>query len=96
MLLLTAFNTLLYRLTHQEDFLVGVPITGRDQIETEGLIGFFSNTIVMPNRLSSSLSFRQFLQQTRATVPTCTITRTCLLKNWWKRFRPKEVSDARR
>lgn len=42
MTLLTAFKTLLYRYTFQEDILVGSPIANRNRTETEPLIGFLS------------------------------------------------------
>ena len=47
MTLLATFHLLLHRLTHQEKILVGTPVAGRDRTETERLIGFFINTIVM-------------------------------------------------
>jgi amino acid adenylation domain-containing protein len=43
--LLAAFQTLLYRWTGQEDFLVGTPVAGRSLVETEELIGLFANLV---------------------------------------------------
>ena len=40
MVLLSAFNTLLYRYTGQQDILIGTPVSGRSKLETESLIGF--------------------------------------------------------
>ena len=68
MLHLAAFSTLLFRLSHQKDFLVGIPVTGRDQLETEPLIGFFSNTLPLRLRPEAGLPFREFLRQTRDAV----------------------------
>ncbi len=65
MTLLTAFKTLLYRYTGQEDILVGSPIANRDQFETEGLIGFFVNNLVLHTNLSGNPSFREFLGHVR-------------------------------
>jgi hypothetical protein len=45
MTLLAAFNVLLYRYSGQEDICVGTPVAGRQHHETEGLIGFFINTL---------------------------------------------------
>ncbi|MBE7122190.1 non-ribosomal peptide synthetase [Bacillus cereus] len=67
MTLLTAFKTLLYRYTGQEDLLVGTPIAGRNQEELEGMIGFFVNTLVLRSDLSGNPSFRELLQQVRKT-----------------------------
>src|SRR6185369_13926092 len=47
MTLLAAFQTLLYRYIGQPDIIVGTPISGRQRGETEQLIGFFINTIVL-------------------------------------------------
>ena len=47
MTLLAVFDVLLYRYSGQSDILVGTPIAGRNRSETESLIGFFTNTLVM-------------------------------------------------
>ncbi len=65
MVLLAAFGTLLYRYTGQEDILVGSPIAGRNQLETEGLIGFFVNTLAMRTYLGGNPTFRELLVRVR-------------------------------
>ena len=65
MVLLAAFNVLLHRYTHQEDFLVGVPVAGRSRLELERLIGCFVNTLVLRSRFSADTSFRELLAQVR-------------------------------
>ena len=65
MTLLAAFQTLLSRYSGQEDIIVGTPIAGRNQVETEGLIGFFVNTLAIRTNLSGNPSFRQLLSQVR-------------------------------
>jgi amino acid adenylation domain-containing protein len=65
MLLLAAFQTLLYRYTGETDILVGTPTAGRNRTETEHLIGFFVNTLVMRGQLAGALSFKDLLSQTR-------------------------------
>ncbi len=65
MTLMAVFNTLLYRYTGQDDILVGSPIANRNRHETEGLIGFFANTLVWRTKLSNNLSFRELIQQVR-------------------------------
>ena len=47
MTLLAAFATLLHRYTSDPDIVVGSPIAGRIRVETEELIGFFINTLVV-------------------------------------------------
>ena len=68
MTLLTAFKTLLYRYTQQEDILVGSPIAGRNYSEIEQLIGFFINTLVLRTDLSGKPTFRELLQRVRETA----------------------------
>ncbi len=70
MLLLAAFKVLLYRYSRQEDICVGTPIAGRQQQETEGLIGFFINTLALRSRVDPQQSFAVFLQQ----VKQCTLS----------------------
>ncbi|MCC5632613.1 amino acid adenylation domain-containing protein [Nostoc sphaeroides CHAB 2801] len=65
MTLLAAFKVLLHRYTGQEDILVGSPIAGRNQVETEGLMGLFVNTLVMRTDLSGNPSFREILNRVR-------------------------------
>ena len=65
MMLLAAFNVLLHRYTGQDDILVGSPIAGRTRPETEPLIGFFINYLVLRTRLSGNPTFRQLLHQVR-------------------------------
>ncbi len=68
MTLLAAFQTLLYRYTGQGDINVGTPVSGRTSAETEGMIGFFLNTLVMRAKLDGNLSFRDLLKQVRTTT----------------------------
>jgi amino acid adenylation domain-containing protein len=68
MALLAAYVTLLHRYTGQDDIVVGSPIAGRMQHETEGLIGFFANTLVLRNRLSPDSTFAELLAQVRETA----------------------------
>ncbi len=65
MLLLAAFQTLLYRYSGQSDIRVGVPIANRNRVETERLIGFFVNTQVLKADLDGQMSFVELLQQTK-------------------------------
>jgi hypothetical protein len=65
MTLVTALNLLLARYTGQEDIIVGTPIAGRNRIETEGLIGFFVNTLLLRTDVSGDPSFRELLKQVR-------------------------------
>ncbi|SNX58812.1 amino acid adenylation domain-containing protein [Nitrosomonas ureae] len=63
--LLTAFQALLFRYTGQQDIRVGVPVAGRNRIETARLIGFFVNTQVLQSQLDGRMSLDELLNQTR-------------------------------
>jgi amino acid adenylation domain-containing protein len=65
MSLLAAFKTLIYRLTRQEDILVGTPVAGRNQEETQALIGLFINNLVLRTDLSGDPTFRELLARVR-------------------------------
>jgi len=66
--LLSAFQTLLYRYTNQEDITVGTPVANRNKVEIENLIGFFVNTVAIRVDLSGNPTFRQLLGQVRETI----------------------------
>ena len=67
MVLLAAFNLLLWRYSGQTDILVGSPIANRNRTETEPLIGFFVNTLVLRTRLDSRQTFRELLRDVKET-----------------------------
>lgn len=65
MLLLAAFQALLFRHTYQEDIVIGTPIANRSHVETESLIGFFVNTLPLRITLHDKLTFEQLLARVR-------------------------------
>ncbi|MBW4600905.1 MAG: amino acid adenylation domain-containing protein [Calothrix sp. FI2-JRJ7] len=65
MILLAAFQTLLYRYTYSDDITVGSPIANRNRSEIEGLIGFFVNTLVLRTDFSGNPTFRELLARVR-------------------------------
>ena len=67
MLLMAALKLLLFRYTGQSDVLVGSPFAGRNQIDTERLIGFFVNVVVLRTDLSGNPTVRELLQRVRET-----------------------------
>ena len=62
---LAAFQTLLNRITGQDDIVVGTPIAGRNLLETEKLIGLFLNTLALRTNLSDDPSFLKLLTRVR-------------------------------
>ncbi|MBC9915635.1 non-ribosomal peptide synthetase [Chitinophaga varians] len=68
MTLLATFNVLLHRYSGQPDICVGSPIAGRTRQETEDLVGFFINTLVLRNQLDGDPSFISLLEQVKQTT----------------------------
>src|SRR5215510_12466227 len=65
MVLVAAFQVLLYRYTGEKDLLVGTPVANRNRVELEKLIGFFVNTLVLRTNLGGEPSFRELLRRVR-------------------------------
>src|SRR6185503_8679985 len=65
MTLLAAFQTLLQRYSGQEEIVVGTDVANRNYRETEGLIGFFVNQLVMRTDLSGEPTFVELLQRVK-------------------------------
>ena len=68
MTLLTSWQVFLSRYAGQDDVIVGTPLAGRHLLETEGLIGFFVNTLAMRADLSGNPSFRQLLGRVKESM----------------------------
>lgn len=65
MILLAAFQTLLYRYTGQSDIVVGSPVANRNRKEVKELIGFFANTLALRTHVAGDISFRELLGRVR-------------------------------
>src|SRR5262249_2133235 len=65
MALLVAFQALLFRYSGQQDLVVGTPVAGRNQVLTEGLIGFFVNTLAIRADLGGDPGFAGLLARAR-------------------------------
>ncbi|HEV2736021.1 MAG TPA: amino acid adenylation domain-containing protein [Longimicrobiaceae bacterium] len=66
MTLLAAWDALLHRYTGEDDLLVGTPIQVRSRAETEGMIGCFTNTVVVRASAEGNPTFREMLRRVRA------------------------------
>lgn len=67
MTMLAGFQALLYRYTGQPEFAIGSPIANRKYAETERMIGFFVNMLVLRADLSGNPTFRTLLGRVRET-----------------------------
>ncbi len=68
-LLLTAFQILLHRYSGQTEIWIGTPTsTSRLQPQFANLIGYLVNPVVLRATITTNLSFRELLSQTKPTV----------------------------
>ena len=65
MMLLAAYYVLLYRYTGQRDICIGTPYANRNRVETEGIIGYLLNMIVLRMEMSGDPTFRELLRRVR-------------------------------
>lgn len=65
MTVLAGLSLLLYRYSGQTDLIIGTPIANRRRAESEGLIGFFANTLPLRIDLQGAPTVRQFLERLR-------------------------------
>jgi hypothetical protein len=68
MVLLAAFQVILHHHSGQEDLLVGSPVLGRSRAEFEGVVGLFTNPVILRANCSGNPTFEAFLGQVRQTV----------------------------
>ncbi|AUB41617.1 Glutamate-1-semialdehyde aminotransferase [Nostoc flagelliforme CCNUN1] len=65
MTMVAALKTLLYSYTGQDDIVIGTDVANRNRGETEDLIGFFVNLLVLRTDISGYPTFRELLQRVR-------------------------------
>ena len=66
MTLLTAWTTLLARLSGATDIVIGIPVANRTRAELDPLVGFFVNTLALRIDLTGSPTIAQLLKHVRA------------------------------
>ncbi|MDY7095470.1 MAG: amino acid adenylation domain-containing protein, partial [Acidobacteriota bacterium] len=65
MVLLAAFQVLLYRHTGETDLVIGSDFANRNREETESMVGFFINVLPLRTDLSGSPSFKRLVERVR-------------------------------
>jgi amino acid adenylation domain-containing protein len=65
MVVLAAFNVVLHAHTDQHDIRIGTLSANRRPRETEALIGYFVNAIVLRTRLKPDMNWKELLKQVR-------------------------------
>ena len=65
MILLSAYNILLSKISGIEDIVVGVPIAGRTHEQVQNVMGMFVNTLALRNSPEGSKTYRDFLKEVK-------------------------------
>lgn len=68
MVALAALYAVLARYSGQDDISVGSPIAARSRSETQDLVGFFTNTVVLRGKLDGDPTFHELVQRVRQTA----------------------------
>jgi hypothetical protein len=92
-ILLTAFATLMARMSGDPDVVVGIPIAGRPGPEYNDVVGFFATVCAVPRRLrrlaghagralrrSVTASARRSSTATRRWTPSSTVSAACAIR----------------
>ena len=66
--LLAAARIVLSRWSGQGEVVIGTPTAGRLRVETEGIVGYFVNTLALRTRLDGDPTFRELVHRERDTV----------------------------
>ncbi|ADP15917.1 linear gramicidin synthetase subunit C [Achromobacter xylosoxidans A8] len=68
MVMLALLKVTLYRFSGTQDVRVGTPVANRRKAETQGLVGYFLNLLVMRTQMDPASSFVDVLARVRETV----------------------------
>ncbi|MFF9478420.1 amino acid adenylation domain-containing protein [Streptomyces sp. NPDC014733] len=66
--LLSGYAALLSRMTCASDLVIGVPVSGRTEMEVEGTVGLFVNMMPVRVRCTADTTFGALLHQVRDTI----------------------------
>ena len=66
MTLFAAYTALLYRITGQDDLVIGTPLRGRKSAELEPIMGLFRNTLPLRVRVASGWTFSDLVGDIRS------------------------------
>src|SRR5207302_8484565 len=65
MVLLAGYQAVLYRYSGQREVVVGTDVANRNRLETEGLMGFYINQLVLRTEMRGSPSWRELLERVK-------------------------------
>ena len=68
MTMLSAYYLLLHKLTSQNNIIVGIPVSGREDDITKNMIGMFVNSLAVKNEIDERSTLMQFVEQVKSSV----------------------------
>ena len=92
MVLLAAYQVLLYRCSGQSDVVVGSAISSRELIELENVVGLFVNTLPLRIDLSGNPPFRRVLSRVREMVLEAHLHQDIPFETLVRELRPPRAS----
>jgi len=92
--LLAGFKAFLHRETREDDVVVGSATAGRGKLETEGLIGFFINMLVLRTRVVGNPRFVDFLSRVHEVVVGALNHQHMPFDQLVERLRPARAADG--
>ncbi len=63
--LVSVWNTLLYRYTSEKDIIIGTPTAGRNHADLANQIGFYVNTLALRNQINPEECFTSFYKRVK-------------------------------
>lgn len=63
--LLALYQILLQRYCQQQDFCIGIPVAGRNHIDTESILGLFVNSLPIRNSAKANIGFNELLHEVK-------------------------------
>jgi amino acid adenylation domain-containing protein len=66
--LFAAYHACLHRWSGQDDIVVGTPLAGRSRAGFDRVVGYFVNVLPLRARLTAGMTFRELIEQVRATA----------------------------
>lgn len=63
--LLSGVYVWLHKVSNQTDIIIGCPEANRQRKETEGLLGFFANTLALRLQFSESMNFGEIIEESK-------------------------------
>lgn len=67
-LLISSFLVLLHKYCNQDEIFIGSTTAGRNFIDTENIVGYFVNPIVINGKFEGNPTFKTFLKKMRETI----------------------------